>query len=379
MISARKYLHLNLLLILIFCVTLAPSFAAKIAGENILVGQAIDLSGPNADLGRDYVAGIKTYFDALNANGGINGRHIQYLTIDDQGQPASAVKAVTELIEKRHVDYLFGGVGDEVTQATLTAPVFQRSGLLLYAPLAGADYPQDASILLWRPSYRQEMRYIFSHFGKLGIKDIGLVYQPSPTNIEAYHSLMAEIKSTGIKLSGTVNLTSQNASNIKAIANLGAAKPSFVMVIADTVSTGMFLKKFRTYAPHTFVAGSSLTNLPMLRQLAGAQAVEWTVFSQVVPNPNRGSSQIQLEHLDMMKKYRDEPVSSFTLEGYFAAKSWVQLIRARNGAGIALHDFKLPKGGVDVGGYIIGATPTSNHLSEYVDIALFNKANGLTF
>ena len=379
MTSSPKHFFNGLLLAISICTTLSLSSNAQAAGENIVIGQAIDLSGPNADLGRDYVAGIKTYFDVLNVNGGVNGRHIQYLTRDDQGKPELAVKAVTELIEEKHVEYLFGGVGDEVTQATLTAPAFKHSGLVLYAPLAGADYQKDPRILLWRPSYLQEIRYIFSHFGKLGIKDIGVVYRESPTTAEAYRNLTAEIKATGIKLSGSVNLSGDNTRIAGDAARLARANPGFVIVIADTVSTGLFLKEFRKYAPQTFVAGSSLTNLQMLRQLAGAQAVDWTVFSQVVPNPNLGSSTIQLEHMNMMKKYRDEPVSSFTLEGFSVAKSWMRLTQGRKQGTAASQAFNAPKGGIDIGGYIVGATPASNRLSAYVDIALFSKANGLTF
>lgn len=379
MTSSPKHFFSRLLLALSVCTALTFSTAANAAADNIVIGQAIDLSGPDADLGRDYVAGIKTYFDVLNASGGVNGRHIQYLTIDDQGKPELAVKAVTELIEQKHVEYLFGGVGDEVTQATLAAPAFKRSGLVLYAPLAGADYQKDPRILLWRPSYLQEIRYIFSHFGKLGIKDVGVVYRESSTTVDAYRSLTAEIKATGIKLSGSVNLAGDNTKVASEAARLAHANPGFVIVIADTVSTGLFLKEFRKYASHTFVAGSSLTNLAMLRQLAGPKSVDWTVFSQVVPNPNIGSSSIQLEHMNMMKKYRDEPVSSFTLEGFSAAKSWTRLIQGHKRGTAAEQAFNVPNGGIDIGGYIVGATPASNHLSGYVDIALFSKANGLTF
>ena len=380
MTSSPKHLFFSRFLLAIsICTTLSFSSTAHAVGDNIVIGQAIDLSGPNADLGRDYVAGIKTYFDVINAKGGVNGRRIEYLTLDDQGKPEQAVKAVTELIEQKHVEYLFGGVGDEVTQATLNAPAFKRSGLVLYAPLAGADYQNDARILLWRPSYLHEIRYIFSHFGKLGIKDIGVAYRESPTTVDAYRSLMTEIKTTGIKLSGAVNLAGENSKVASEAEHLAQAKPGFVIVIADTVNTGLFLKEFRKYAPQTFVAGSSLTNLSMLRQLAGAKAVNWTVFSEVVPNPNIGSSSIQLEHMDMMKKYRDEPVSSLTLEGFAAAKSWMRLIQGHKRTTGAVQAFNVPNGGIDIGGYIIGVAPASNHLSDYVDIALFNKANGLTF
>src|SRR4051794_5943566 len=101
------------------------------AGNTIVIGQAIDLSSANASIGRDYVAGIKTYFDALNSTGGINGRRVQYIVRDDQGQPELAAKAVAELIERDQADYLMGGVGDAVTQAVVDSPAFKRSGQLL--------------------------------------------------------------------------------------------------------------------------------------------------------------------------------------------------------------------------------------------------------
>lgn len=53
------------------------SLSASAASGTIVIGQAIDLSGPNGSIGRDYVAGIKTCFDMLNAGGGINGRRIE--------------------------------------------------------------------------------------------------------------------------------------------------------------------------------------------------------------------------------------------------------------------------------------------------------------
>ncbi|MFC5474222.1 ABC transporter substrate-binding protein [Paraherbaspirillum soli] len=349
------------------------------AADTIIVGQAIDLSGPNADLGRDYVAGIKTYFDVINARGGINGRRIQYLVRDDRGQSGQAAKAVTQLIEQDHINYLFGGIGDDATQTVLNAPAFKRSGLTLYAPLAGADYQKEPRILLWRPSYLQEVRYIFSHFGKLGIKDIGVVYQESAATADAYRSLTAQMQESGVKLSAIVRLTNGSTQMSAEAARLALAKPGFVLMIADTVNAGLFLKEFRKYAPQTFVAGSSLTNLTTLRQLAGIKAVEWTVFSQVVPNPNVGSSAIQLEHVNTMKKYRDEPVSALTLEGFIAAKSWTRLLQTVKRGNQGQADYSVPDAGFDVGGYVVGATPNSRHLSNYIDIALFNKANGLTF
>ena len=221
-------------------IALCLPLLANAAADTVVVGQAIDLSGPNADLGRDYVAGIKTYFDVLNAKGGINGRRVQYLVRDDHGQADLAVKAVAELITQARVSYLFGGVGDDVTRAVLDSAEFKRSGLTLYAPLAGADYRKDAKVLFWRPSYQQEIRHIFSHFDKLGIKDVGVVYQESAATADAYRRLAERMKESGIRLSGTVHLGSDPAKMRSETAQLASARPGFVIMIADTVNAGVF-------------------------------------------------------------------------------------------------------------------------------------------
>ena len=358
----------------------SPTIAA---GNSIVIGQAIDLSGPNASIGRDYVAGIKTSFDALNAAGGINGRRVQYIVRDDRGLPQTAARAVAELIERDQVEYLFGGIGDDVLQAVLQDAVFRRSGLTLFAPLAGAAMPA-APVLFWRPGYQREIRHLFAHFAKLGAMDVGIVYQPTASNRDTYNSLSAEIRERKMKLSATLQIGADTGQSVTQFAagagRMAAAKPGFVLVIADTISTALFLKEFRKHSPQTFVAGTSLVNLETLRELAGARAVEWTVFSQVVPNPNAGTSLLQIEHLNMMKKYRDESVSSLTLEGFAAGRSLARAIQsARQPGRAALQEWFAQKREIDLGGLTIRSSGADEPLSTYLDIALFRKGGGLVF
>jgi branched-chain amino acid transport system substrate-binding protein len=346
--------------------------------NTIVIGQAIDLSSPNANIGRDYVAGIKTYFDSLNASGGVNGKKIRYVVKDDQGVPAVAVKAVTELIERDQVDFLFGGVGDSITQAVLNAPAFSRSNLVLFAPLTDALDVNSKRILFWRPGYAQEVRHILGHFSQLGMKDVGIAYHETPATQEAFRSLQKEITARSLNLTGTARIGVNEKQNTQEIARLAAAKPGFVIVIADTINSALFLKEFRKNS-QTFVAGTSLINLETLRELAGARAVEWTVFSQVVPNPNTGKTQIQLEHMNMIKKYRDEPASALTLEGFVAAKTLTRAIqRAKRTPRSALQDLMAQDANIDLGGMSVSSSTKNNHLSDYVDIALFKK-NALVF
>lgn len=359
---------------------LSASLPAGAANNAIVIGQAVDLSGPNASIGRDYVAGIKTFFDMLNTAGGINGKRIQYIVRDDRGLAEASARAASELIEHDQVDYLLGGVGDDTTQAVLAAPAFRRSGHILFAPLTTAEHPKDSRILFWRPSYKQELVHVFSHFGKLGINNVAVVYQDAPANQQAYRSLSATIQERKMSLTATARIGAMGEQAAHEAARIAASRPGFVLVIADTIGTALFLKEYRKHDAQTFVASTSLINLATLRELAGSRAVEWTVFSQVVPNPGAGTSPLQVEHLNMMKKYRDETVSSLTLEGFAAAKALAKAIQQSKRTGrSALHEFMAQNGDIDLGGLSMIGSGNSNRLSNYLDIALFRKGSGLMF
>ncbi len=348
--------------------------------DRIVIGQAVDLSGPSAALGRDYVAGIKTYFDGLNAKGGVQGKRIQYVVYDDKGDPAQAAFAVTELIQRHKADFLIGGIGDEMTRAILNAPRFRNSDHILFAPVAGDAYDWTDRVMPWRPGYKQEIKHIFSHFAALGLKDVGLVYQDSPMYREIPKLLQDEAKRQALQITGMVRINEDSDSLVKEAARLAKSAPRFVVVIADSISTALFLKEFRKHQRETYVAGTSLTNLETLLQVAGAQAVEWTLFSQAVPNPRAGRSLLQVEHMDMLRRFRDEPPSAMTLEGFAVAKSLASAIgMSRQGSHHVLRDLSSKRTEIELGGLPIVFSREHERLSHYLDLALFRKGGYLVF
>ena len=350
---------------------------AHAAGTPIIVGQAIDLSGPNGSIGRDYVAGISTYFDSLNAKGGINGRKISYVVNDDRGQPAESARIVSGLIKEGRADYLLGAIGAEATQATLSAPAFAESRHVLFAPLATAPDAAQAKVLYWRPSIESEFLFLLVYFEKLGIKDIGIALQETPQNNKSFQFLTAEMRKRRLKLAGVVRLSGDGAALQADTQRLSTAGAKLIITIGNTFASAQFLKAFRRHDPATFVAGTSLTNLTTLSEIAGASATEFTVFSQVVPNPASAVTALQAEHIAMMKRFRDEPVSSVTLEGFAVAKTLVRMMRTDatgKSRGVAPEP-----GAMDLGGMTVGTPTNGNNMSRYVDIALFKRGGGLMF
>jgi len=82
----------------------------------------------------------------------------------------------------------------------------------------------------------------------------------------------------------------------------------------------------------------------------------------------------------MMKKYRDEALSSLTLEGFAAAKSLIKTMQKSKRDNLAaLQETLNQNSNVDLGGLTIVCAPGTNRLSNYLDIALFSKGNDLLF
>lgn len=347
------------------------------ADKTIVIAQIIDLSGPNGAIGLDYVAGITSYFDSINQRGGIVGKQVRFIVRDDRGDPKLAAKAAEQLITKESPEYLIGGIGNEVTQAILATPDFVRSGLVLFAPLTDALPEFGKRAIVWRPSRQQEIQYIFSYFDKLGIKKIGVTYDESSAEKAAFAMVEKEIASHKMQLVGTVQLSSKANMTTQQINALVKAKPDIVISLTDTINTGLFLKTFRKAAPFTFVTGTSMTNLSTLAEIAGSSAMEWTVFSQVVPNPASSGSPIQIEHRKIMQKFRDEPVSPMTLEGFVVGKTLTHVIQAgKDNAGFK----NLSKSNVDLGGFqLIHTTNSNKSLSQFVDVALFRRGGKLIY
>ncbi len=361
--------------LLFFC---APFFAddARAGGHPpIVIGQVIDLSGASGGaLGRDYVAGIKTFFDQQNAAGGLHGRKIEYVVVDDRGEPAAAAAAVKSLIGQHNPDYLLGGVGDASLQAVLTAQEFRASGLLMFAPLAGML--ESDRVLRWRPNPVSELTFLLRHFQRSGVKSASVVLQEGEMKALAAR-LPALMKDAGIQLIKVAALGSEQA-NAATAGEIAAAAPGLVLVLADTVGTGLFLAQYRKVQPGGFVAGTSRVDLATLKEIASA-SLEWTVLSQVVPDVNGLNSKLQLEHRDMMRRFRDEPASALTLEGYAAARTLAALIernalpKVRGVQSLQLH------APMDVGGMTVKLDARTGALSSYLDVALLRGGARLKF
>ena len=83
----------------------------------IRLGQTIPYSGAGSVYGAVGLAQA-AYFDELNEKGGVNGRKIKFISLDDAYSPPKTMEATRRLVEQEEVLGLFGSLGT-ATQASV--------------------------------------------------------------------------------------------------------------------------------------------------------------------------------------------------------------------------------------------------------------------
>ena len=103
----------------------------------ILIGVSVDLSGPSSDLGIALRNGAQLAMEEINNSGGINGREIQLVIKDDQGDPNTALQADQDLIDQEVVAI----VGHSTSQQTASVlDLINQNDVLLIGPAASSFF-----------------------------------------------------------------------------------------------------------------------------------------------------------------------------------------------------------------------------------------------
>ncbi len=110
-----------------------PSAGAGAASTgDIVIGHFTSMTGNTAHFGQDTDKAVRLAVDEVNAAGGVLGRQVKVVTLDDRGDSAEASNAVTRLIDVEHASAIIGEVASSLSLAG--APVAQRRKVPMVSP-----------------------------------------------------------------------------------------------------------------------------------------------------------------------------------------------------------------------------------------------------
>src|SRR3990170_6561334 len=142
----------------------------------IKIGNINPYSGPASAYGTIGKA-IGAYFDKVNAEGGINGRKINYITYDDGYAPPKAVEQARKLVESDEVLLVFQSLGTPSNSA-IQRYMNQKQVPQLFVAAGATKFGDPKNFpwtMSWQPNYQSEGRvyakYLLQNHpgGKIGI------------------------------------------------------------------------------------------------------------------------------------------------------------------------------------------------------------------
>ena len=347
--------------------------AFPVLAKDIVVAQTLDLSGLS-NLGKDFSNGVRTYFDAVNARGGVRGRRLQFVQLDDSGRAADAMANVAKLLLENDVDAIIAPTSEETLLAAAAAPRLRASTLLLLGAPTGTDLERagiSARVLPVRASYRDEARVLLDYVGTFSEGSMALVRGDGPDADACVLALREEARSRNLAFAFDDN-TQKWLQRAPSKPTLGA-----VIIAGDALGVAPALQHARKSASMATILGFSTVDHRTLIEIAGA-AAKGMLITQTVPPPGKTIHPFQREHRALMKKYRDELPTQHTLEGYVVARLLVSALERVEGeltatkVSAALRDMPaIELGPMRVAGRGVNA------VNRYVDITAISSKGGL--
>ncbi|HXJ49812.1 MAG TPA: ABC transporter substrate-binding protein [Burkholderiales bacterium] len=305
-------------------------------GEELLVGQAAAISNPATTANaKGLQAGIKTYFDYVNATGGVGGNKVTLVTKDDDLTPGKMVSITREYIADKRVVALAGFVNTggitEVSKANLPG----EAGIALIAPLQGdKSIVGAANFFPFRSGYPDEVVALVKEAANTQKKKLAVVYWNITFGPAMMKLAQQETKSLGVNVVAWVPIDAQaqdkfDANMKQAVAAVAKETPDSVLMLISGKYALEFIKQIKnSQAQDAQLYAMSIVPPGDVVKVAGEQNARGLVIAQSVPFPFTATLPLVTEYQKLMKQYApQEPLSFSTLEGFVAGKITVEALK----------------------------------------------------
>ena len=357
-----------------FTLSHAPIVMAQTA--DIVIGQSVPLSGGNADFGKDIRAGAMAYFKQINDEGGINGRPLKLVTLDDKNDAKIAGENAKKLIEEERAVVLFGFAS--ATLSLPAMPMVAEKRVPFFAPFTGADTirKQNDYGYTVRVTYAEEIEKLVNFWGSLGATRIAVLHYDDLVGKQNFESVAAALRKFG-KTPASIAIKRNAEVGDEVTNQVIAADPQMLLVTTLSAPAAKLISALQAKNKPYPVTSLSFVGVSQLAKALGPQAAGITV-ALTVPAPSNVQIPVVKECSHAWKDAGNSGAMSVTsLEACIAAKVLVEGIK-RAGKSITRESLQTALSGltrVDVGGFEVAFKPAFRHGGKFVDIAVI-RLNG---
>ncbi len=338
--------------------------------SEILVGRSTPLSGPMAP----YLVPIHEGNDAaiadFNAQGGIGGRKVRVITLDDGFDAKRTLDNAHQLIERDGVVALFAQAGTSQVMALL--PYLERVRTPLIGVYTGSPAPRAIAspwLFTTSASYADELTQMVRNLVAIQTTRIGVAYEDSDFGKLTLPLVERAAAAEGATIVAAQSMASNGSTAAEAARALGAKQPQAVVMIAAGPPVVAYVRAHRAQLGvplYTLSLGAGTQVLRALGEDARGLAV-----ARSTPSPQRANLQVTRDFQASMKRHGLEPDYDHFV-GYLDARVLLEGLRAAGPAASGAEVARAMEGlgQLDLGGHTYRFGPGERNGSRYVDIAV---------
>jgi branched-chain amino acid transport system substrate-binding protein len=264
----------------------SSSGGSSSSGDTIKIGGNLELSGAVASYGSSINDGAKLAIDEINADGGINGKKIEYIAVDNKSDNAEAVTAAIRLAEQDKVVAMLGpATSGNATATVQTAdqfkvPMVTASGTAESVTVAESGKVNDYA---FRTCFIDPFQGIVAaNFAteELKAKNVA-IYMDSTSDYAKglAASFKKQIEENGGKVVKEEAYVTDDVDFKSTLTNIKSANPDFVFIPGYYEEVGLIVKQARELGIDVPLMGADGWDSPTLVELAGADALNNTFIT----------------------------------------------------------------------------------------------------
>ncbi|HEX5979861.1 MAG TPA: ABC transporter substrate-binding protein [Thermoleophilaceae bacterium] len=303
--------------------------------ESIKLGGSYPFSGP-ASAYRSIAVGARAHFKSVNAEGGVDGRKIEFITLDDAYEPPRAVQNARRLIQQEEVFALFNTLGTP-NNAAIWDFVNEQEVPHLYvatgASLWGADIESHPWTTGWQPDYVTESQVYADYLEKEKPQaKVAVLYQNDAFGEDLLNGFKDAIDGTDIEIVAeesyevtdpTVSSQMSKLASSDADTFLNITTPKFsAQAIAAQAKLGWKV----LHILNNVGASKKLVLEPV--GLENAQGIVSTSYFMDPEDPQWADDPAMAEYKEAMERFepRADPEDPFHVYGWAVANTMVRAL-----------------------------------------------------
>lgn len=346
--------------------------------DTLVIGQSAPLSGVLADTGREMVLGGRIWFEHVNSQGGIQGRKLKHVVIDDGYEIDRTVANTRELLGKHNAIALFGYAGTGNIQRLLADKVLAEAGAVMVGPYTGGEplrSPYNPHIFHIRASYADEAAAMVRVLTGVGMRRIGVMYQDDPFGQSGLKGVTDALAAQGLEVAVAAGYPKNTDQVDAAVQAIAARQPQAVIMISVNKPSAAFLTKYRAHSKSAQLLNISVVNSKAIAHIVGPEDTRGFAIAQVVPDPMSNALAVAREYRAILAKYGQgaEP-SPTSFEEFLAAKTLTEGLKrakALTRAGLMAGLESLER--FDLGGFWIHFGAGNRVGSRFVEMATVTR------